>query len=62
MTIPQSPLSIQYHQGEKKRDGDLSGLVTAMRDLRKAFRNLQGKLEKSSHLDERGINGRITLK
>jgi hypothetical protein len=33
-----------------------------MRDLRKAFRNLQGKLKESSHLDERGVNGRITLK
>jgi hypothetical protein len=40
--IRQSPLSIKYHQGEKERDGDLGGHVTAMRKLREAFRNLQG--------------------
>jgi len=35
--------------------------VTAMRELRSAFRTLRGKLKEKYPLDERGVNGRIIL-
>jgi hypothetical protein len=48
----------KYHQFDKNRVGALGEHVTAMREVRSAFRRVQGRNGRKKHLVEIGVNGR----